>query len=116
MKRICTIAAVVTAAAVAAGSAGAATPKLNAYVNDSFKIGLTQGGKKVSSLKAGKYLIVVDDPSTTHNFHIVGPGLDKKTSVSGKGTFKWTATLKKGTYKYVCDPHATIMKGSFTVS
>ena len=24
--------------------------------------------------------------------------------------------LVKGTYKYVCDPHASIMKGSFTVS
>ena len=115
MKRICTIAAIVTASAVAAGSAGAATPKLNAYVNDSFKIGVTKGGKKVTSLKAGKYVIVVADPSTTHNFHLTGPGVDKKTSVSGKATVKWTVTLKKGTYKYVCDPHASFMKGSFTV-
>jgi len=115
LKRICTIAAVVTAAAVAAGSAGAATPTLKAYVNDSFKIGLTKSGKSVKSLKAGKYLIVVSDPSTTHNFHLTGPGVNKKTSVSGKGTFKWTVTLKKGTYKFVCDPHASFMKGSFTV-
>jgi plastocyanin len=25
-------------------------------------------------------------------------------------------TLKKGTYKFVCDPHASSMKGSFTVA
>jgi hypothetical protein len=43
LKRICTFAAVVTAAAVAAGSAGAATPTLKAFVNDAFKIGVTQG-------------------------------------------------------------------------
>jgi plastocyanin len=115
LKRICTLAAVVAAAAVAAGSAGAATPTLKGYVNDQFKIGLTQGGKPVKSLKAGKYVIVVSDPSTSHDFHISGPGLDKKTSVGGKGTFKWTVTLKKGTYKYVCDPHSSFMKGSFTV-
>jgi len=115
LKRICTFAAVVTAAAVAAGSAGAATPTLKAFVNDSFKIGVTKGGKAVKSLKAGKYVIVVADPSSSHNFHISGPGLNKKTSVSGKGTFKWTVTLKKGTYKFVCDPHASFMKGSFTV-
>jgi len=45
-----------------------------------------------------------------------GPGVDKKTSVGGQGTSTWKLTLKKGTYKYVCDPHASIMKGSFTVS
>jgi plastocyanin len=115
LKRICTFAAVVTAAAVAAGSAGAATPTLKAFVTDSFKIGVTQGGKSVKSLKAGKYKIVVDDPSTTHNFHISGPGLNKKTSVGHKVKVTWTVTLKKGTYKFVCDPHASFMKGSFTV-
>jgi plastocyanin len=115
LKRICTLAAVVTAAAVAVGSAGAATPTLKAFVNDAFKIGVTQGGKTVKSLKAGKYVIVVSDPSTSHNFHLTGPGVNKKTSVSGKQTVKWTVTLTKGTYKYVCDPHASFMKGSFTV-
>jgi plastocyanin len=27
-----------------------------------------------------------------------------------------TVKLKKGTYKYICDPHATVMKGSFKVT
>jgi plastocyanin len=32
------------------------------------------------------------------------------------GTTIWKLTLKKGTYKYVCDPHASFMHGSFTVT
>jgi plastocyanin len=42
--------------------------------------------------------------------------VNKKTSVPAKGASTWTVTLKKGTYKFVCDPHATIMKGSFKVT
>ena len=114
MKRITLLATVVTAAAFAA-NAGAATPKLAASVSDPLNISLKSSGKKVTSLKAGKYTIVVSDTSAAHNFHLTGPGVNKTTSVGGKGTSTWTVTLKKGTYKYVCDPHASIMKGSFTV-
>ena len=115
MKRICMFLAAVAAASIAAGGAGAATPTLKGMVNDQLKITLTKGGKAVKTLKAGKYVIAVSDPTSSHNFHLKGPGVDKKTSVSGKQTVKWTVTLKKGTYKFVCDPHASFMKGSFTV-
>jgi plastocyanin len=117
MKRITMLATLVTAAVFAsfAANAGAATPKLIASVSDPVNISLKSGVKKVTSLKAGKYTIVVKDTATGHNFHLTGPGLNKATSVGGKGTFTWTVTLKKGTYKYVCDPHASFMKGSFTV-
>ena len=37
-------------------------------------------------------------------------------SVAAVKTYTWKVTLKKGTYRYVCDPHKTIMKGSFTVT
>jgi plastocyanin len=42
--------------------------------------------------------------------------VNKKTSVGALGTSTWKVTLKKGTYKYVCDPHVTIMHGSFKVT
>ena len=104
-------------ALVAVASASAATPTLNASDGPGFTISLKKGGKKVTSLKAGKYKIVVKDLSDLHNFHLTGPGgVNKKTGVGPKGTFTWTVTLKKGTYKYICDPHATIMKGSFKVT
>jgi plastocyanin len=38
-----------------------------------------------------------------------------KTSVPAVGTKTFTITLKKGKYVFVCDPHATVMKGSFTI-
>ena len=104
------------AALVVVASASAATPTLTGTDGPGFTITLKKGKTKVTSLKAGKYKIVIKDLSNIHNFHLSGPGLNKKTSVGAKGTFSWTVTLKKGTYKYICDPHAAIMKGSFKVT
>jgi plastocyanin len=104
------------AALVIAATASAAIPTLKATDGPGFTISLKKGKTKVTKLKAGKYKIVVRDLSNIHNFHLKGPGLDKKTGVGPKGTFTWTVRLKKGTYKYVCDPHAAIMKGSFKVT
>jgi plastocyanin len=39
-----------------------------------------------------------------------------KTSVAATGSKTFNVTLKKGTYRFVCDPHASQMKGSFKVS
>jgi plastocyanin len=96
------------------GAAPTAT-KLTATVGPGFTISLTKGGKKVSKLTAGAYTITVSDKSGAHNFHLKGPGVNKKTSVSAKGSQTWKVTLKKGKYTYVCDPHASFMKGSFQV-
>jgi plastocyanin len=108
--------ALLGAALVVVASASAAVPTLKATDGPGFTITLKKGTTKVTKLKAGKYKIVVKDLSNIHNFHLTGPGLNKKTGVGPKGTFTWTVTLKKGTYKYICDPHAAIMKGSFKVT
>ena len=102
-------------AALAVPSALAATPTLKGTVGPGFTITLTMNGKKVSKLKAGTYVVVVSDRSAIHDFHLKGPGVDKKTSLTGQGTSTWKVTLKKGTYTYVCDPHHQFMHGSFTV-
>ncbi len=116
MHRIRTlvVAAVAAAVLIAPASAPAAT-KLVATVGPGFNITLTKGGKKVTSLKAGKYTFVIRDKSDDHNFHLKGPGVNKATGVEAVGTKRWTVTLKKGKYTYVCDPHVFTMKGSFTV-
>src|SRR5216117_2887757 len=108
--------ALLVAALVTAASASAAVTTLNGVDGPGFTITLKKGTAKVKSLKAGKYKIVIKDLSNIHNFHLKGPGVDKKTGVGPKGTFTWMVTLKKGTYKYICDPHASIMKGSFKVT
>jgi plastocyanin len=118
MSRLRFILAAGAVALVAAAGSSAATPKLIGTVgpDSSFSIKLTKAGKKVAKLKAGKYVIVIKDTASIHNFHLKGPGLNKKTSVWGKGTTTWKVTLKKGKYTFLCDPHASVMKGSFTVS
>jgi NitT/TauT family transport system substrate-binding protein len=72
-------------------------------------------GKAVRSLKAGRYTIVVADRSTSQNFHLFGPGVDKKTSVKKTGRSTWTLGLKKGTYRWMSDARPSV-KGRFRVS
>jgi len=108
MKRIVLAAALATALA-AALPALAATPVYKGTVGPGFTITMAK-----KPTQAGRVSIVVADKSSIHNFHLTGPGVNVKTSVSAIGTKTFTVTLKKGTYKFICDPH-TFMKGSFTV-
>jgi hypothetical protein len=92
-------------------------PVLNGEAGPGFKIEVEKGGKDLKKTKAGMYKIHVEDKSTIHNFHLIGPGVNKKTSVSFKGETNWTIRLKPGRYTYQCDPHASSgMKGHFTVT
>ena len=110
------VAIAATVALLAVPAALAATPTLVGTVGPGFTITLTKGGKKVSKLKAGTYLFKIADKSSTHDFHVEGPGVDKKTSVGAKVNVTWKLKLKAGKYTFVCDPHKSFMKGSFTVS
>jgi plastocyanin len=89
---------------------------LTATVGPGRTISLRSGTSRVSRLKAGRYRIVVRDRSSSHNFHLRGPGVNKRTAVRFKGTATWTVTLRRGRYRFVCDPHAAVMKGSFRVT
>jgi plastocyanin len=117
MRKVLALASIAAAGALAAASLSSAmTPKLVGTSGPGFTIGVTMGGKAVKTLKAGTYTIVVHDKATIHNFHLIGPGVNKKTGVSFTGTQTWTVRLKRGTYTFQCDPHAaTGMKGKFTV-
>ena len=114
--RFVILAALVAALTVPAAQGAGSATTLNGTVGPGFTITLKKGSAKVSKLKAGTYKVVVSDKSTIHNFHLTGPGVNKSTSVGSTGNKTWTLKLKKGTYKYVCDPHASQMKGSFKVT
>ena len=86
-----------------------ATPtKLVATVGPNFNITLTKAGKKVTTLKPGRYSITVRDRSSFHNFRLRGPGgLNRATTVAEVRTRTWTVTLRAGRHTFVCDPHAS---------
>jgi plastocyanin len=119
MNRLQLAALVALAAFVVPASAAlAAPPKLIGTVGPGFSITLTQGGKKVKTLKAGKYTFVINDKASVHSYGLDGPnGWSKDfTSVPFVGTKTFVVTLKKGKYKYYCTPHESFMFGNFTVT
>ena len=67
-------------------------------------------------LTPGEYTINVSDKSEIHNFHLTGPGVDMKTEVSEEGDTSGRSTCRPASTSSVCDPHASQMNGSFTVS
>ena len=98
------------------GGAGAQSPTLFGTVGPGFTIRLADAsGNPVQSLDPGTYTIQIEDKADIHNFHLTGPGVDRATDIEQMGTFIWTVTFVAGTYHYQCDPHASTMKGDFTV-
>ena len=112
--------AAVVAGALFAGGTHAASQKVVKLYGQSgpgFRITLKRANfAAVRKLDPGTYTFVIQDRSTSHNFHLKGPGVDKKTPVAFLGTKTWAnVKLKKGKYTFVCDPHKANMHGSFTV-
>jgi len=117
--------AVLTAIALtvagAAFSRSTSTPTLKGVVGPGYSIKLTKGGKRVKSLKAGKYRFVITDKSTFHNFTVERekpskPKLEKHiTSTAFKGSKTIVMTLKRGSWSYYCSIHEAQMHGDFAV-
>ena len=90
---------------------------LTATVGPGFDIMLQDsGGNDVTTLPAGDYTIMVADKSGDHNFHLMGDGVDEMTTVEEETETTWNVTLGAGEYSFQCDPHASSMNGSFTVT
>jgi plastocyanin len=98
-----------SAAATAAGGGGST---LRGSVGPGFDISLDG----TDGLSAGDYTLIVNDQSSAHNFHLTGPGgVDVSTGVGAEGEESFEVTLEPGEYTFVCDPHASQMRGTFTV-
>lgn len=101
-----------TTAAAAGGGGGGGGSTLNGSVGPGFDISLAG----TDGIAAGDYTLDVDDQSSIHNFHLTGPGgVDVATDVGGEGEESFQVTLEPGEYTFVCDPHASQMRGTFTV-
>ena len=94
------------------------TPKLLATVGPKNTISLrsASGAALHHGVKAGTYSIVVRDRSKLHNFHLVGKGVNKKSTVAGIGTTTWKLKLAKGTLRFYSDKAPKTVKGSVTVT
>ena len=113
-RRLLTIA--LCAFAALASPAAAHAVDLFATVGPDFTISLRNAqGQSVTQLDPGPYRIVVEDRSDFHNFHLSGPGVSFATDVEALESVTWDVTFVEGRYTFVCDPHATQMKGAFTV-
>src|SRR5262245_36351168 len=77
-------------------------------------ISLTRSGSKVRTLTAGRFKVAVSDTSKTQNFHLKGPGVNRKTGVAARAKASWSLTLKPGKYTYSSDKSRKL-RGSFRV-
>ena len=121
-SRLVTLASAGALVAVGIAPGAAATamavPKLRGTIGPGFTISLKNAqGKKVTTVKHGKYTFIVGDKSSIHNFTLNGPGAKNKTitGTSFVGTKTVTLTLKTGKYRFYCTVHPTIT-GTFKVT
>ena len=124
--RAVSLAAVVVAAALAIAGAAfgsrSSMPTLKGVTGPGYSVSLTKGGKKVKSLKAGKYKLVVTDKSTLHNSVLerekpAKPKLEKDITSSGfTGTKTVVMTLKPGSWRFYCSVHESQMHQDFKVT
>jgi plastocyanin len=111
------VAAVAAALIAVPAYAKSSAVTLKGEVGPGFSIEVKKGSTDLKTIKAGTYKLKVEDKASIHNFHLKGPGIDKKTAVPFKGETTWTIKLKPGKYTYQCDPHAASgMKGTFKVT
>ena len=77
------------------------TPTLSAKVTSR---SVSLSAKRVT---AGSYRVTVSDRSRTRNFHVVGPGLNRRTGKTFTGSVTWRVQLAPGTYRFGSDPSLT---------
>src|SRR5437773_9466733 len=68
------------------GGSASASGTLDGEVGPGFDIEVKQNGKDAETVKAGTYTLKVEDKADIHDFHLIGPGVDKVvTDVAFKG-------------------------------
>ena len=113
------VAALVYAATAFSGSS--TKPTLKGVVGPGFTITLKKGGKKVRTLKTGKYKFVISDKSSFHNYTVerekpARPKLEKHiTSTAFIGSKTLVMTLKPGSWRAYCSVHEAQMHLDFKV-
>jgi hypothetical protein len=94
----------------------APVPRLVATVGPGQTITLRDAkGARLTRLRPGAYSISVRDRSRTHNVHLAGAGIDRRTARAGTGTFTWRVRLRAGTLRFFSDAAPARLRGSVRV-
>jgi hypothetical protein len=70
---------------------------------------------KPKNVEAGPAAIRVKDRSRADNFHLTGPGVNRKTGVAFRGSVTWNVMLRPGIYSFRSDKHKSL-RGSLVVT
>jgi hypothetical protein len=90
-----------------------AQPKrLTGSVGPGRSITMRDSAGRLSTIDAGAVIVTIRDRTKTHNFHLTGPGVNRKTGVKFRGRVTWRLTLRPGRYTYRSDKSAKL-RGSF---
>lgn len=89
-------------------------PRLNAKVTSRTISLKTAAGARVRILPEGNYRIVVSDTTKAQNFHLKGPGVNRKTRVAARASVVWKLLLSPGKFVYRSDK-STKLRRTFTV-
>jgi len=108
--------ALVLAAALALPAIAAARPFYGTVGPGSTITLKRANGNNLKHASPGTRKFVISDQSAFHNFHLYGPGVNRKTGIDVVVSRTWRVTLSVGTYNFRCDAHPTTMRGSFNVS
>ena len=77
-------------------------------------ISLKLDKQPAKTLSPGADTFAISDRSARQNFHLKGPGVDRKTGTKKAGKITWTVVLRTGKYRFFSDTNPKL-KGSFTV-
>jgi copper binding plastocyanin/azurin family protein len=72
----------------------------------------TLAGRRLTAIRAGRVVLGVSDVSAKNNFHLTGPGVNRRTPRGGKVKVVWRLTLRRGLYVYRSDANPRL-RGSF---
>ena len=97
-------------------------PTLQAVVGPGHGITLQfKSGARVTALASGSYRVVVTDRSARDNFHLVGPDVDRRTSLRFRGTVIWRIDIGGSVaygsrYSYSSDRRGAKLQRSFRIA
>src|SRR5918994_3176430 len=89
--------------------------RLTGTVGPGRTISLRAAAGKLTTMKSGPVVLTVNDRTRVDNFHLTGPGVNRKTGVAFRGRVTWRLTLNAGRYTYRSDKRKTLRR-AFTVT